>query len=376
MNSLLVPSNLFRHSRIDNSSALYLGQVELRWRTFYFLEAIAHSTLGRILPRVSQLKQPSLRDVGLFLSLEDEGDARVTLPPTIYPIVEWTYHEIVVFTSKPGSCPTVMAGPTLPDLSPFHTLADVCLRYAPQWQRENYCHELGGLKSDRMALRAFYRNGGTPEPGWSPSRRTVIDDADPRQPRSSPVSELSRSSKRRAPLEGGRFCDMSSPIPWLGVNVGRPTMLLNPLWDYGTVAIVQDAGVLARQRDGHGAALPGRVFIPARWFGSCRFRRIRTLRTRRILFVPSLRNGQAPLNTRRSPSTATASRQSRKPGPFSFAVPRSFHWQGHHHSRARSARSVSRLASTTISRRRSVVSSATKCKNDLPGKYSLLTKIG
>ena len=109
MNSLPVPSNLFRHSRIDNSSALYLDQVELRWSTFYFLEAIAHSTLGQILPRVSQLEQPSLRDVGLFLSLEDEGDARVTLPPTIHPILTWTYLEIVMFTSKPGSCPTVMA---------------------------------------------------------------------------------------------------------------------------------------------------------------------------------------------------------------------------------------------------------------------------
>jgi hypothetical protein len=86
MNTLPVPSNLFRHLRIDNSSALYLGQVELRWRTspVHFLEAIAHSTLGQILPRVSRLEQLPLRGAGLFLFLEDEGDARVTLPPTIY----------------------------------------------------------------------------------------------------------------------------------------------------------------------------------------------------------------------------------------------------------------------------------------------------
>ena len=135
-----------------------------------------------------------------------------------------------------------------------------------------------------------------------------------------PVSELSRSPKRRAPLEGGRSCDMSSPIPSLGVNVGRPTMLLNLLWDHRTVAINQDAGVLAPQQDGQCTALPGRAFIATRWFGSRRSRRI---------WSPG--SGQTPLNATHSHSMATTSRQSRTPGPSSFAVSRSFRWQGHHH---------------------------------------------
>jgi hypothetical protein len=94
----------------------------------------------------------------------------------------------------------------------------------------------------------------------SPSRRTVTDDADPLPPRPSPVSELSRTSKRRAPLEDGRFCDTSTSISSLGVrvNVGRSAVLLNPLWDYGTVAVIQDARVLTRQQDGQGI---GRAII-------------------------------------------------------------------------------------------------------------------